>query len=224
MRLEIRSKRKDFDLLNYLTSYFLLLKIKKTKMKRITVFCASSFGTEKIYEEQAIALGKTLAEQDIELVYGGANVGLMGAVADGALNAGGKVIGVLPNFLRSKEIAHLGLTELILVESMHERKTKMNDLCDGVIALPGGFGTLEELFEMLTWAQLGLHKKPIAILNIDGFYDALIELLKVMVEKGLLKDVNASMVLVSDNIEDLLNKMRNYIPPTVGKWIDKKKS
>ncbi|WDF58445.1 TIGR00730 family Rossman fold protein [Flavobacterium sp. KACC 22758] len=193
-------------------------------MKRITVFCASSFGTEKIYEEQAIALGKTLAEQDIELVYGGANVGLMGAVADGALNAGGKVIGVLPNFLRSKEIAHLGLTELILVESMHERKTKMNDLCDGVIALPGGFGTLEELFEMLTWAQLGLHKKPIAILNIDGFYDALIELLKVMVEKGLLKDVNASMVLVSDNIEDLLNKMKNYIPPTVGKWIDKEKS
>ncbi|MGN7810326.1 TIGR00730 family Rossman fold protein [Flavobacterium johnsoniae] len=193
-------------------------------MKRITVFCASSFGTEKIYEEQAIALGKTLAEQNIELVYGGANVGLMGAVADGALNAGGKVIGVLPNFLRSKEIAHLGLTELILVESMHERKTKMNDLCDGVIALPGGFGTLEELFEMLTWAQLGLHKKPIAILNIDGFYDALIELLKVMVEKGLLKDVNASMVLVSDNIDDLLNKMRNYIPPTVGKWIDKEKS
>ncbi|WP_433812892.1 TIGR00730 family Rossman fold protein [Flavobacterium johnsoniae] len=193
-------------------------------MKRITVFCASSFGTEKIYEEQAIALGKTLAEQNIELVYGGANVGLMGAVADGALNAGGKVIGVLPNFLRSKEIAHLGLTELILVESMHQRKTKMNDLCDGVIALPGGFGTLEELFEMLTWAQLGLHKKPIAILNIDGFYDALIELLKVMVEKGLLKDVNASMVLVSDNIEDLLNKMRNYIPPTVGKWIDKEKS
>jgi uncharacterized protein (TIGR00730 family) len=197
---------------------------KKTKMKRITVFCASSFGTEKIYEEQAIALGKTLAKQNIELVYGGANVGLMGAVADGALNAGGKVIGVLPNFLRSKEIAHLGLTELILVESMHERKTKMNDLCDGVIALPGGFGTLEELFEMLTWAQLGLHKKPIAILNIDGFYDALIELLKGMVEKGLLKDVNASMVLVSDNIEDLLNKMRNYIPPTVGKWIDKEKS
>lgn len=109
--------------------------IKKITMKRITVFCASSFGTEKIYEEQASALGKTLAEQNIELVYGGANIGLMGAVADGALNAGGKVIGVLPNFLRSKEIAHLGLTELILVESMHERKTKMNDLCDGVIAL-----------------------------------------------------------------------------------------
>lgn len=192
-------------------------------MKRITVFCGSSFGTEEIYKEQAILLGQTLAKQNIELVYGGANVGLMGAVADGILNAGGKAIGVLPNFLRSKEIAHLGLTELILVESMHERKTKMNDLCDGVIALPGGFGTLEELFEMLTWAQLGLHKKPIAILNINGFYDSLIELTKVMVEKGLLKDVNQQMLLVSDNIDDLLDQMKNYDPPTVGKWIDGKK-
>ncbi|MBE8726726.1 TIGR00730 family Rossman fold protein [Flavobacterium hungaricum] len=191
-------------------------------MKRITVFCASSFGTDKIYEEQAALVGKTLAEQNIELIYGGANVGLMGAVADAALNAGGKVIGVLPNFLRSKEIAHLGLTELILVESMHERKTKMNDLCDGVIALPGGFGTLEELFEMLTWAQLGLHKKPIAILNINGFYDALITLLETMTEKGLLKEVNQKMLLVSDNIDDLLHQMKNYEAPTVGKWIEKK--
>lgn len=191
-------------------------------MKRITVFCASSFGTDKIYEEQAALVGKTLAEQNIDVVYGGANVGLMGAVADGALNAGGKVIGVLPNFLRSKEIAHLGLTELILVESMHERKTKMNDLCDGVIALPGGFRTLEELFEMLTWAQLGLHKKPIAVLNINGFYDSLIELLQTMTEKGLLKEVNQKMLLVSNDIDDLLNQMRNYVPPTVGKWIDKK--
>eukprot|EP00029_Vermamoeba_vermiformis_P004249 TRINITY_DN14792_c0_g1_i1.p1 TRINITY_DN14792_c0_g1~~TRINITY_DN14792_c0_g1_i1.p1 ORF type:complete len:189 (+),score=2.94 TRINITY_DN14792_c0_g1_i1:165-731(+) len=181
-------------------------------MKRITVFCASSFGTEKIYEEQAILVGKTLAQQNIELVYGGANVGLMGAVADGALNAGGKVIGVLPNFLRSKEIAHLGLTELILVESMHERKTKMNDLCDGVIALPGGFGTLEELFEMLTWAQLGLHKKPIAILNVNGFYDSLIVLLQTMTEKGLLKDVNREMLLVSNNIDDLLEKNEKLHP------------
>lgn len=192
-------------------------------MNRITVFCASSFGTEKIYEEQAIALGKTLAEQNIELVYGGANVGLMGAVADGTLNAGGNVIGVLPNFLRSKEIAHQGLTELILVESMHERKTKMNDLCDGVIALPGGFGTLEELFEMLTWAQLGLHKKPIAVLNINGFYDPLLELLQTMTEKGLLKEVNQKMLLVSEDIDDLLEQMKNYTAPTVGKWIDNQK-
>ncbi|TDW48910.1 hypothetical protein EV144_103430 [Flavobacterium sp. 270] len=192
-------------------------------MKRITVFCGSSFGTEEIYTVQASLLGKTLAKQNIELVYGGANVGLMGAVADGALNEGGKVIGVLPDFLRSKEIAHKGLTELILVESMHERKTKMNDLCDGVIALPGGFGTLEELFEMLTWAQLGLHKKPIAILNINGFYDSLLELLQTMTNKGLLKEANKNMVLVSDTIEDLLQKMKNYTPPTTGKWIEKPK-
>ena len=191
-------------------------------MKSITVFCGSSFGTEEIYKEQALLLGQTLAKQNIKLIYGGANVGLMGAVADGVLNAGGEAIGVLPNFLRSKEIAHLGLTELIFVESMHERKTKMNDLCEGVIALPGGFGTLEELFEMLTWAQLGLHKKPIAILNINGFYDSLIELTKTMVEKGLLKDVNQKMLLVSDNIDDLLDQMKNYTAPTVGKWIEKK--
>jgi uncharacterized protein (TIGR00730 family) len=192
-------------------------------MKNITVFCGSSFGTEEIYKEQAELLGKTLAKQNIGLVYGGANVGLMGAVADGALSENGTVIGVLPNFLRSKEIAHKGLTELILVESMHERKTKMNDLCDGVIALPGGFGTLEELFEMLTWAQLGLHKKPIAILNINGFYDSLLELLQTMSEKGLLKEANQKMLLVSDNIDDLLNQMKNYSPPTVGKWIEKDK-
>ncbi|EJL61977.1 LOG family protein [Flavobacterium sp. CF136] len=193
-------------------------------MKIITVFCGSSFGTDEIYKEQAALLGQTLAKQNIELVYGGANVGLMGAVADGCLNEGGKVIGVLPDFLRSKEIAHTGLTELILVESMHERKTKMNDLCDGVIALPGGFGTLDELFEMITWAQLGLHKKPIAILNINGFYDSLLELMQTMTDKGLLKEVNQKMLLVSDDIEDLLDKMKNYIPPTVGKWIDKKQN
>ena len=192
-------------------------------MKRITVFCGSSFGTDAIYKEQATLLGETLAGKNIELVYGGANVGLMGAVADGVLNKGGKVIGVLPDFLRSKEIAHLGLTELILVESMHERKTKMNNLCEGGIALPGGFGTLEELFEMITWAQLGLHKKPIAVLNINGFYDALIELVQTMVTKGLLKEANQQMLLVSDTIDDLLHKMENYIPPTVGKWIDKEK-
>ena len=190
-------------------------------MKRVTVFCGSSFGTDEIYKTQATLLGQTLAKHDIELVYGGANVGLMGAVADGVLNEGGRVIGVLPNFLRAKEIAHENLTELIFVDTMHERKTKMNDLCDGVIALPGGFGTLEEFFEMLTWAQLGLHKKPIAILNIDGFYDPLNILVQTMVDKGFLKEINQEMLLVSDNIDELLDKMNNYIAPTVGKWINK---
>ena len=190
-------------------------------MKRITVFCGSSSGTEEIYTSQATLLGQTLAKRNIELVYGGANVGLMGAVADGVLNAGGKVIGVLPDFLRSKEIAHRQLTELILVDTMHERKTKMNDLSDGVIALPGGFGTLDELFEMLTWGQLGLHKKPIGILNVDGFYDALIVFIQTTVDKGFLKPANQQMLLVSDSIDDLLDKMENYVAPTVGKWINK---
>lgn len=192
-------------------------------MKRITVFCGSSFGTDDTYKEQAFLLGETLAKQGIELVYGGANVGLMGTVADGALSAGGKVTGVLPHFLQSKEIAHQHLTELILVESMHERKTKMSDLCDGVIALPGGYGTMEELFEMITWAQLGLHQKPIAVLNIDGFYNALNTLVQTMVDKGFLKAVNQQMLLMSDNIDDLLTQMKNYVAPSVGKWIDKDK-
>ncbi|ROH97588.1 LOG family protein [Chryseobacterium daecheongense] len=192
-------------------------------MKSITVFCGSSFGSNDIYKEQASLLGRTLSQQDIQLVYGGADVGLMGAVADGALQEGGKVIGVLPYFLQSKEIAHKNLTELILVESMHERKTKMNELCDGVIVLPGGYGTLEEFFEMITWAQLGLHQKPIAVLNIDGFYDDLIKLVQTMVDKGFLKQVNRDMLLMSDNIDELLEKMRNYQAPTVGKWISKEK-
>lgn len=192
-------------------------------MKRITVFCGSSFGTDDLFEKQAYLLGKTFAQNNIELVYGGANVGLMGAVADGVIQNGGKAIGVLPYFLQSKEIAHQNLTELILVETMHERKTKMNDLCDGVIALPGGFGTLEEFFEMLTWAQLGLHKKPICILNVNGFFDSLIEFVSTMVAKGFLKEVNQKMILASDSIDKLLKLMEDYKAPSVGKWLDKEK-
>lgn len=188
-------------------------------MKRITVFCGSSFGAQEIFKSQTILLGETLAKQGIDIVYGGANVGLMGALADAALSAGGKVIGILPNFLKSKEIAHLHLTELIIVDSMHERKLKMNELCDGVIALPGGFGTLEELFEMITWAQLGLHTKPIAVLNINGFYDPLLMMLQTMVDNGLLKEINRKMLLTSDTIDDLLLQMKNYTAPTVTKWI-----
>lgn len=191
-------------------------------MNRITVFCGSSFGTDTEFKIQARKLGNQLALENIELVYGGANVGLMGEVANGTLENKGKVIGVLPKFLAAKEIAHTELTELILVESMHERKTKMNDLCDGVIALPSGFGTLEELFEMLTWGQLGLHKKPIGILNSNGYYHELISFLDTMVTKGLLKEVNRNMVLVSNNVDDLLSKMKTYKAPTVEKWITKK--
>ncbi len=190
-------------------------------MKSITVFCASSPGKDPKFMHQAHLLGKTLAERNITLIYGGAKVGLMGAVADGALSANGKAIGVLPYFLQTKEISHDALTELIIVESMHERKTKMNDLSDGVIALPGGFGTFEELFEMLTWAQLGLHKKPIGILNYTGFYDDLIQMIQSMVDKGFLKKVNQEMLLVDQTIEGLLHKMDNYIAPEVRNWINK---
>lgn len=188
-------------------------------MKRIVVFCGSSAGKDPVYLEQAKLLGAALAERQLTLVYGGAKVGLMGAVADGALNAGGQVIGVLPHFLQQKELAHEGLTELILVDTMHERKTKMNELCDGVIALPGGFGTMEELFEMLTWGQLGLHKKPIGLLNINGFYDALIELSKTMTSNGFLKAENRDMLLCSNDINDLLQQMEQYEPPANSKWI-----
>jgi len=193
-------------------------------MKRITVFCGSSAGTSNVIQQTASLLGSTLARKGIGLVYGGAAIGLMGMVADGALKSGGEVIGVLPYFLRTKEIAHEALTELVLVESMHERKTKMNELCDGVIALPGGFGTLEEFFEMLTWAQLGLHRKPIGLLNVESFYDPLMLFVDSMVEKGFLKDVNREMILVAETAETLITRMENYQAPAVPKWIDLNKS
>lgn len=192
-------------------------------MKRISVFCGSSFGTDAVFEQQAWLLGKTLAQKNIGLVYGGAHVGLMGAVANGVLEHGGEVTGIIPRFLQEKEIAHTGLTQLILVDTMHERKNRMEALCDGVITLPGGFGTMEELFEMLTWAQLGLHGKPVGILNTDGFYNHLITMTQTMVNKGFLKPANQEMLLVSEHIEELLEKMLSYQPPATGKWISKDK-
>lgn len=193
-------------------------------MKRITVFCGSSPGTERIYAEQAYLVGQSIAKKQIGLVYGGAKVGLMGAVADGVLSVGGEVIGVLPNFLKGKEIAHTTLTELILVETMHERKMKMHEISDGVIALPGGFGTLEELFEMLTWAQLGLHTNPIGLLNIEKFFDPMVSLMQGMVEKGFLKEINQKMLLIGSEIDDLLNQLESYKAPMVEKWITNDKT
>jgi uncharacterized protein (TIGR00730 family) len=190
-------------------------------MKNLTVFCGSNLGTDDIYEKQAFKLGQTLAARSIGLIYGGADVGLMGAVANGCLSKSGRVTGVLPRFIQDKGIAHKNLTEMILVETMHERKTKMDELSDGAIALPGGFGTLEEFFEVLTWGQLGLHKKPVGILNINGFYDPLKDLTGKMVEKGFLKEANRKMLLISDDIEKLLDHMENYVPFNVDKWIIK---
>jgi uncharacterized protein (TIGR00730 family) len=190
-------------------------------MKRITVFCGSNFGTDEIYEKQAFKLGEILANRKIGLVYGGANVGLMNAVANGSLSRGGEVTGVLPVFIKDKGIDHKNLTELIIVNTMHERKTKMNELSDGVIALPGGFGTLEEFFEILTWGQLGLHRKPVGLLNINGFYDSLKILAQTMVDKGFLKEGNRKMLLISDDIEKLIDQMESYIAPAIDKWIIK---
>ncbi len=187
-------------------------------MKRISVFCGSSFGNENIYAEQAYKLGEILANQNIELVYGGAKVGLMGAVANGSLKNGGYVTGIIPDFLQSAELAHENLSELIVVKSMHERKALMSNLSDGFIVLPGGLGTLEEFFEMLTWAQLNLHFKPIALLNINNFYSDLINLIKQMIKKGFVQQINLDLIIVSDNIDELLIKMNNYKASPVRKW------
>lgn len=187
-------------------------------MKYIAVFCGSSNGSEAIFSEKASLLGQTIANRGYGVVYGGAHVGLMGAVAEGALTQGGNVIGVIPQFLQKKELAHKGLTENYIVETMHERKAKMNDLSDAVIALPGGFGTMEELFEMLTWGQLSLHKKPIGLLNVDGFYDALVEMTEKMIEKQFLKPEYRDMLIIDSDIDLLLNKMEAYVAPVNDKW------
>jgi len=190
------------------------------KIKNISIFCASSLGFDPIWQSEARYVGTYLATKDITVVYGGGRVGLMGEVADGALAKGGTVRGVIPSFLSKKEVGHTGLTELIEVETMHERKLKMNELCDAAIALPGGFGTLEELFEMITWGQLGLHQKPVGLLNTNGFYNHLIAFIHEMVDTGLLKKENQEMLLVADTIEVLVDMMDNYQAPCVSKWIN----
>ncbi|WP_238387182.1 LOG family protein [Sphingobacterium olei] len=190
------------------------------KMNSISIFCASSPGFDESWMEAARHVGEYLASKKITLVYGGGRVGLMGAVADGALAKHGKVIGVIPKFLNSKEIAHSGVTDLICVDTMHERKTIMDDMSEGIIALPGGFGTLEELFEMITWAQLGLHQKPVGILNTNGIYDHLIAFINHLVQVGFLKKENQEMLLVDKTIEGLILKMESYEAPNVPKWLN----
>lgn len=191
-------------------------------MKYISVFCGSSSGAEEIFTEKATILGKAIAQKGYGVVYGGAHVGLMGAVANGALSEKGEVIGVLPKFLQKKELEHKSLTKIYIVDTMHERKAIMNELCDAIIALPGGYGTMEELFEMLTWGQLALHKKPIGLLNVEGFYDPLIALSEKMIEKGFLKEEYRNMLIVDDDVEKLLLKMENYVPPKNDKWFETK--
>lgn len=184
-------------------------------MKSIAVYCGSSLGASEIYKEQAILLGKFLAKNNITLIYGGASVGIMGTIADAILQEGGSVIGVIPTFLEQREIAHKDLTELICVDTMHERKAKMMALADGFIALPGGPGTLEEFFEVFTWNQIGLLQKPCGILNINGYYNKLIELFDHMVVEKFLQERSRNVFYVDDNYESLLNKMNAYEPPAI---------
>lgn len=185
---------------------------------RICVFCGSSSGKNEVYVDAARALGTTLAANGIDLVYGGGRVGLMGEIADAVLRAGGTVIGVMPRALVEREIQHTRLTQLHTVASMHERKTKMAEMADGFIALPGGAGTLEEIFEQWTWAQLGIHHKPCGFLNTNGYFDPLRNMIGRMTGEGFLRPEHAGMLIFDTEPAAMLDAFRRYLPPTVGKW------
>ncbi|MGE0528928.1 MAG: TIGR00730 family Rossman fold protein [Bdellovibrionales bacterium] len=191
-------------------------------MNSVCVFCGSRPGQSRQFIETARALGRTLAEKNQTLVYGGANVGLMGAVADAALERGGTVVGVIPRFLQEKEVAHPGLTELILCETMHERKMKMFELSQGFVALPGGFGTLEEVIEVLTWHQLGIHSYPVAFLNVNGFYNHLRRFFDEMEQALFLTPTSKRMALFCDSIPELFREMESYQAFDVKHGIPKK--
>ena len=188
-------------------------------MKNITVFCGSNSGFRTEYAEAARNLARLLVEQNIRLVYGGGNVGLMGIIADEVMRAGGEVVGIIPDSLDKKEVGHRAITELRVVGSMHERKAQMAELADGFIAMPGGIGTFEEFFEILTWAQLGFHEKPCAVLNVAGYYDGLLTLCDTAVSEGFLRPAHRQLILEDSNPEILLEKMRNLKPLPLEKWI-----
>lgn len=192
-----------------------------SRLRRICVYCGSSSGSDAAHRAAAHEAGAFLARSGRGLVYGGGNVGLMGAVADGALSEKGEVIGVIPQSLMEKELGHGGVTQLHVVRSMHERKQMMVDLSDGFIALPGGFGTLDELFETLTWLQLSFHDKPVGLLNVGGFFDGLVDFISHMSRSGFLKPEHAACVLVERDPAILLDRMEAFRPPELGKWIEK---
>ncbi|WP_306537088.1 TIGR00730 family Rossman fold protein [Geobacter sp.] len=189
-------------------------------MKRICVFCGSSPGRNPAYRDAAEALGRLLAREGIGLVYGGSSVGLMTAVADAALAGGGEVIGVIPHSLEVKEIAHPGLSAIHVVGSMHERKALMVELADGFVALPGGMGTFDEFFEVVTWAQLGIHVKPCGLLNVGGYYDRLTAFLDHAVAERFVKGEHREMIVVEEKPEELLERFRAYRSPVVERWLD----
>jgi len=194
------------------------------RLNNICVYCGSSPGRGDAYLSMANGLARALVEREIGLVYGGASIGLMGRLADEVLTHGGRVIGVIPEALAAKEIAHPNLTALHITQSMHERKQLMAELADGFIALPGGIGTLEELFEIWTWAQLGLHRKPCGLLNAAGYYDALIGFLDHMLEQGFVQATHRKMLMVASDPDVLLDRLSRYQAPVVEHWIDAEQS
>lgn len=190
-------------------------------MKRICVFCGASDGAKPVYKETAVKLGQLLAERQIELVYGGGNLGLMGIVADATLQAGGRVLGVSVRALVDREQAHTELNELFVVNTLHERKMMMSTLADGFVALPGGFGTLEEFIEILTWGQLGFHQKPSGLLNVDGYYDGLLSFFDYQVENGFIRREYRKLVLTAETPEAMLEVMENYAPIKVAAVVER---
>jgi len=191
------------------------------EIRSICIYCGSNPGTRPEFIEQAQRFARMLAKRGIRIVYGGASIGIMGAIADAALAEGGTVIGVIPQSLVDREVAHDGLTQLIVTSSMHERKARMADLSDAFVALPGGIGTLEEIFEIWTWSQLGLHEKPCGLLNIGGYYDSLARFLDETVVNGFLGPGHRSMLLTADTGEGVLSAFEAYEPPSVVKWVER---
>jgi uncharacterized protein (TIGR00730 family) len=189
-------------------------------LRRLCVFCGSSYGVQAAYRQAAQTVGRLLCQRGIELVYGGGKVGLMGVVADACLKDGGRVIGVIPQALANKEVAHTGLTELRVVNSMHERKFVMADLSDAFMSLPGGYGTWEEFFEVLTWSQLGIQRKACALLNVNGYYDPLLQMADRAVAEGFVRDGHRDLLLSDTDPVRLLDRLSSYSAPTVDKWID----
>lgn len=185
----------------------------------LAVFCGASTGRDPVYAAAAAATGRLLAEHRIRVVTGGGQVGLMGVVADAVLAAGGEVIGVIPHALDHREVGHQGLTHLHVVDTMHERKTLISGMVDGFIALPGGYGTFEELFEMVTWTQLGIHAKPVGLLNVKGFYDPLLALLDGATDEGFINEINRSLILCDSTPEALLAQIQRFTSPVTAKWL-----
>ena len=191
------------------------------KLESLCLFCGSNRGGRPEYAEAARQLGTAFAARGLTLVYGAGKIGLMGVAADAALAAGGRVVGVIPEFLQAKEVAHHGLDEIHITQTMHERKAMMAERADGFIALPGGLGTFDELFEILTWGQLSVHSKPVGLLNVAGFFDPLLAMVRHAVQEGFMREENLSLFVVADNIDDLLAGMRAYQPrQTDNKWLE----